>query len=507
MNPALFILALLAGAGGGALLHLLISRGKLKAAREAQAAASSYPAEIAARDAHIWSRDQQIGELRSRLAEREAGAERLRSEVSELTAENTRLRTVMEEERKAAQEKLELVNEARSKLAESFRALSAEALENNNRSFLDLAKTNLESYQKAATTELDARQKAINEMVSPVKESLQKVDSRLEAFAKERITAETELGSQLKHLALTQGELKSETARLVRALRTPNVRGRWGEIQLKRVVEIAGMLNYCDFEEQSSATTEEGRLRPDLLVRLPGGKNIVVDAKAPLEAYLNALECEDDAEKSACMASHARQIQDHMTKLSSKAYWDQFQPTPEFVVMFLPGETFFSAALEQDPHLIEQGVNQKIILASPTTLIALLRAIAYGWQQETLAQNAEEIKNLGKELFDRLCTFSGYLKDLGGSLDSAISHYNKAIGSLETRVLVSARKFNGLGLTSSKQVPDSRMIEKTPRDLTAPEFVEKDDGPDEEGGRGETGARTLEEAVEAELVEGPGLAE
>ena len=270
----------------------------------------------------------------------------------------------------------------------------------------------------------------------------------------------------------TQTQLRSETANLVRALGTPRVRGRWGEIQLKRVVEMAGMLDHCDFYEQQSVSTEEGRLRPDLIVRLPGGKNIVVDAKAPLTGYLEANEATDEPTRRSKLQDHARQIRDHMTALSRKSYWDQFQPAPEFVVLFLPGETFFSAALEQDAALIEQGVEQRVILATPTTLITLLKAVAYGWRQENLAANAREISELGKDLYKRIADMSSHIGDVGSKLGKAVESYNKAVGSLETRVLVSARRFRDLDAAGTEQEIDPVLpVEVAPRQLQASEMA------------------------------------
>jgi DNA recombination protein RmuC len=410
-------------------------------------------------------------QARLSLMEKELSAEkadlaRLSAVHRELIAGKARLESALEAERKASTEKVELVTRASEDLRNAFKAMASDALKSNNSSFLVIAQETLKRFQSEAKGELEARQKAVADIVAPVRESLHKVDAQIQQIEKERSSAYGALREQVQMLITGNEKLQSETGNLVQALRTPNVRGRWGEIQLRRVVEIAGMLSYCDFTEQETLTTETGRLRPDLVVKLPGGKHVVVDAKTPLQAFLDAFETTDENARRDCLANHARQVRDHMKTLSAKSYWEQFDSTPEFVVMFLPGETFFSAALEQDPGLIEQGVLQRVIPASPTTLIALLKAINYGWNQEKLARNAQQISALGKELHDRLRNLAGHIASVGTGLDRAVESYNKAVGSLESRVLVSARKFAELGTSVADDIPELAPIETTARALS-----------------------------------------
>jgi len=370
-------------------------------------------------------------------------------------------------ERAAAGEKLALLEEAQDSFTTTMKALAADALATSNRSFLEIA-----------NAQLDQRKQAVEHLVTPIKESLAKVDGRLQELEVARTRAYSDLTAQVRSLADTQKELRAETGNLVTALRSPVVRGRWGEMQLRRVVEMAGMLSHCDFVEQATVSVDGGRLRPDLVVRLPGGKQVVVDAKAPLQAYLDALEAKDEDVRQARLADHARQIRDHIAKLSAKSYWGQFDSTPEFVVLFIPGETFFSAALEQDPSLIEQGVNQQVILATPTTLIALLRAVAYGWRQETIAESAKAISELGRELYSRLGTLTDHFAKVGRGLETAVRSYNEAVGSLETRVLPSARRFKEHGVSPTAELAALPAVERSVRPVTAPELPVGDSAAD-----------------------------
>jgi DNA recombination protein RmuC len=335
-------------------------------------------------------------------------------------------------------------------------------LQSSHEGFLALATERLGAVKQESASELEARQKAVEGLVAPVRESLEKVDQQIRALERERGQAYGELGAQVKAMSATQEKLRAETSNLVRALRAPHVRGRWGELQLRRVVEMAGMLENCDFNEQATVTTEDGRLRPDMVVRLPSGRNIVIDAKTPLGAYLEAHEATTEEERAAKLRHHAQQVRAHVAKLSAKSYWDQFQVAPEVVVMFLPGETFYSVALEQMPGLIEEGFAQNVLIATPTTLLGLLRAVSAGWREERMAENAQRISEEGRRLHERIAGLAEKLADLGRSLGQAVGAYNGTIATFDTRVMPSARNLAALDAKGKKDMTELEMIERRP---------------------------------------------
>ena len=451
----------------GAFSLWLISRTKLR--YEFERGRAEGDTERATLIERLSGKEGQLLDVQQALDREKDESERLRGENAANLANLLALQTRLEDERRASAEKLALLSTAEEKLTDAFKALSADALRNNNRSFLDLAKQNLETFQQNAKGDLDGRQRAINELIKPLKESLEKVDGRIGELEKTRAGAYSELREQVKVLAQSHLQLQSETGNLVKALRAPHVRGRWGEIQLRRVVELAGMLQYCDFIEQETVNGEEGRIRPDLIVHLPGKRTIVVDSKVPFDAFYESIAATDEEVRASRLKDHARLVRTHINNLSRKAYWETVQPTPEFVLLFLPGETFYNAALENDPKLIEDGVAQNVIIATPTTLIALLKAISYGWSQEQMARNAQEVSNLAKTLYERIRIFTKHFDEVGRSLDRALEFYNKGVGSLETRVLVTARRFKELGAISGEEIEILEPLDKSARPLNLDE--------------------------------------
>jgi len=383
-----------------------------------------------------------------------------------------RAETELQKDRTGHADRLRSYQEAETRLRDSFQALSAEALQTNNRTFLDLAESRLREARSDAATDIDARKKAIEDLLSPLQKTLEQVDREIHEAERRRSESGAQLAERLASIDTTGQNLRQETARLVDALKRPGVRGRWGELQLRRVVELAGMLERCDFDEQFTLTADERRMRPDVIVRLPGGKHVVVDAKAPLDAYLRALEAPDESTRLSLLADHARQVRNHLTQLSAKGYAAHVQPSPDFVVMFLPGEMFFSAALEQDPSLIEYGVDLRVIPASPTTLIAMLKAIAYGWQQQAMEENARRISDLGRNLYDSIRKLGQHFDQLGTRLQSTLDAYNNAVGSLEGNVLVKARRFKDLQAASSEDLTALAPIDRVPRMLQAAELTD-----------------------------------
>ncbi len=393
-------------------------------------------------------------------------AQRRLVEVSEAKAAAV---TALEQERKSAAERQAAFDQARTQLAETFDSLSHHSLRTNSEEFLRLASENFKQLLVKSSDELERREKSIEHMLKPIREALDKTERQIREVEKERKEAYGSLHKHLESMAQSQRDLQDETRNLVQALRRPEVRGRWGELTLRRLVELAGMVEHCDFFEQEQVSSEQGALRPDMVIRLPAGREIVVDIKTPLDAYLSAAESSDDEQRQRALVLHARNVRARVRELAQKSYWSQFKHAPDFVVLFIPGEQFLAAALEQDNNLLEDALRQKVILATPTSFIALLRAVAYGWRQEQLASNAEKIREIGEELFDRLTLFATHLDKLGRSLDSSVTHFNKAVGSFDSRVLPSARKFSELGISGKKELESPQQIERGARSIEPPD--------------------------------------
>jgi DNA recombination protein RmuC len=448
MSPILIVCALLALALG-VLLGWVLAASRSSSAR----------AESAALGAQLTEKSGQLERLKSDI-------DQVRSQLSAEQHLRIRAEADRDNEREKAAEQYKLIAEAQTKLQDAFDASAAKALDRNNQQFLDLAKTNFATLQTAASGDLGKREAAIKGLVDPLANTLKTLEEKLAKDESSRREDYGKLAEQLGKLSVTSEDLRKETGSLVTSLRQPQIKGKWGEMLLRRALELTGMSPYCDFAEQPSMQDDEGRgLRPDLVVKLPGGGVIVIDSKVPQGAFLNALAAKSQDEYWAAMAEHARLVRNHVGQLASKKYWEQFPQSPEFVVLFLPAESFFSAALEQDKTLIEDAMDKRIILASPTTLLALLRTVAHGWRQERLAENAQEISELGKELHDRIKKFVEYMEDIGASLEKANKSFNSAVGSLETRLLPSARKLKEKGVQAAAEIPTVEPTEVSLRSL------------------------------------------
>ena len=380
--------------------------------------------------------------------------------------EKQKLITQLEVEQAQTQERIKALNESREQLKASFTVLSKSALNANSETFLQLAQQKLGLFESQAQANLTAKEKSIENLLKPVNAALEKTEKQLSEIEKERKQAYGSITHQLKMVNEAQQGLQSETEQLVRALRRPEVRGQWGELTLKRLAELAGMVNHCDFEEQVSADLGDGKnIRPDMVVRMPEQRELIVDAKTPLDAYLSAIESDTVNERENYLRHHARKVRERMKELASKSYWEQFSQSPDFVILFIPGEQFLTAALDYDKQLLEDAFANRVILATPTTLVALLRSVAYGWQQAQMSQNAEQVRDLAQDLYKRLTTFASHLQKVGKNLDDSVTNYNKAIGSLERQVLPNVRKFPELGVQIKDPLPNLDEIDKKSRDV------------------------------------------
>jgi DNA recombination protein RmuC len=388
-------------------------------------------------------------------------------QITRLRNKYSRLMVTLSYERKAAAQKEAAFQQATRNLKDTFNALAGNVLKENSAQFLQLAQENLKQFQIQAESDLAQREKAVENLVKPVREALDKTESQIRIMEKERKEAHGTLTKHLETMADSHRLLQSETRHLVQALRRPEVRGQWGEMTLKRLAELAGMVEHCDFREQKSVETDSGTQRPDMVIRMPDKREIVVDSKTPLDAYLAAVEASDDDARKHHLKRHARNVRERVRELASKAYWEQFPRSPDFIVLFIPGDQFLSSALDMDRKLLEDALSDNVILATPTSLVALLRAIAYGWRQDALAENAEVIRVVGTEMFLRLTTFAEHLAKLGRSLDNSVETFNKAVGSFDSRVLPSARKFTELGITTKKKPPDLQQIERATRTVAS----------------------------------------
>ena len=465
MQPIVYLVL---GAIAGGIVIWIIASSRLKEFYSREMADLKMDSSNQAKELEAKSRSAEAvnNELRQQIVQKDTTLEQLRNELDTERRSRVEALTKLEAAQESFEEQKALIEVMKKEMTDTFNALSSAALKSSSEDFLRLASESLGKVASETKGKLGEHQAAMDGMIKPLFETLKRYEEQIRVMEEGRHKAYGSLEEQLRTLASTHENLQRETSNLVTALRKPQVRGRWGEMQLRRVAELSGMQMHCDFTEQHSVDTEKGRIRPDMIVHLPMGREIVVDSKVSLDAYLDAIAAQTDEDKKVKLERHAQQVRSHMVKLASKDYWSQFGQSPEFVVLFIPGEAFLSPAVEIDNTLIEDGIEKRVIIATPTTFIALLRAIAYGWRQEQMTKNAQQISMLGKELYERISTMTKYFAELGSAMERSISSYNKVIGSMESRVLPSIRKFRELGATGAEEIPTLEQIDQKPRNLS-----------------------------------------